>query len=88
MTQEIFIQMLAALGVGGAITEAMRYITRRDRSQADIAEIYSGLVAGEMQRMQREIDGLRGMVLDLSIEIKRLGGDPTIFLYQAKKKNP
>lgn len=72
--------LLAGGGLGGIITAVMR--SRRERMLARHAigledfRLFQKTWRDEMQRLHREIAELRAIVLGLSSEVERLGGDP------------
>lgn len=71
---------LISVASGGVSVELLRYrLTKREKDQKAVQqgmEFFYKTWRAEATRMQREIRDLRAMVVALSVELQKLGGDP------------
>jgi hypothetical protein len=69
----LVVTLVVGLGGGAVMVEIIR--TVRDKSKADL-DLFYPTWKEEMGRLHQEIDSLRTLVLALTEEVARLGGDP------------
>lgn len=82
MEPTLIVSVVVAVLTGGFATEVIRTI--RDRKKSDF-EIFYPTWKEEIERLHREIRDLQAMVLGLSSEVQRLGGDPLAIRYGATR---
>lgn len=80
MTGEILVTSVVALLSGGFVVEVFR--AWKDRKRVDL-DLFYPTWKEEMTRLHEEIGQLRILVLSLSAEVHRLGGDPVRITYTA-----
>ena len=69
----LVVTLAVGLGGGAVMVEIIR--TVRDKSKADLDLFYPTWKA-EMGRLHEEIESLRALVIALTDEVAKLGGDP------------
>lgn len=80
MSGEILVTSLVALLSGGFVVEVFR--AWKDRKRVDL-DLFYPTWKEEMARLHDEISQLRVIILQLSAEVHRLGGDPVTITYTA-----
>ena len=69
----LVVTLVVGLGGGAVMVEINR--TVRDKSKADL-DLFYPTWKEEMSRLHQEIESLRTIVLALTDEVAKLGGDP------------
>jgi hypothetical protein len=67
------VTLVVGLGGGAVMVEIIR--TVRDKSKADL-DLFYPTWKEEMSRLHQEVESLRAIVLALTDEVAKLGGDP------------
>ncbi len=68
--------VLVALIGGGGFVELLRHRQTKRKADHEGMELFYKTWRAEQLRMQDEIRDLRAMVVALSVELQKLGGDP------------
>lgn len=77
MTGDSIVQLIAALGIGGALTSLIQWLSNRRKSQVDAAQVVTGTALDLLEAMRSDMDSarseiriLRDRVLALSNELE------------------
>lgn len=75
VTEALIVALVGTIGAlaGGVAVEIIR--TRSTRQTSDLELLHDGW-RGELDRMRTEMTELRAVVVALSAEVSKLGGDP------------